>query len=440
MPGKRLLSVTLGFLLFFSFVAYSDEVPTYTLSDVYRITLKKNDDLRLATESLKQSESAVKKATAILLPKFAFNSQFTHYDRRVSFNMAGMAIDIFPQNTYNITLTLIQPIYNGGRNIGIYKQAKLGKEIADNSVVLTKQNVLLGVTAAYYQVIKSQKNLEITRSTLELTRRELKVAQARYKVGEVTVTAVIQAEMGLKNSERELVQRENELKIAKENFRLLTGIKGDFVLVEPEEPSLPQGNLDDLVTKGFSERLEMKMNELELNLARQELAKARGRFLPTVSAQAMFLRQSAEFPAKQYASVSLNFSLPIFDGGVGFAELKEGKSKEQQAIINRDRLIKEIRLQVNQAYLNLQTVTAALETVEKQVELAKKNYELVSRFFAVGESTSLELSQALIAYDDAQKSLASLKYDRYLAIKNLEKSIGTFASEYIFEEDDNEKR
>ena len=437
MLTKRFLLFASVFLIvFFTLSAYSDEVPTYSLDDVYRMTLKRNDDLKLATESLKQSDSTVKKAAALLLPKLIFNYQATHYDRQVTFNMGGMAINIFPQNAYNLTLTLIQPIYSGGRNIGIYKQAKLSKELAKNSVALAKQNVLLGVTAAYYQVIKAQQNLEITRKTLELARHELKIARARYKVGEVTVTAVLQAEMSLKNAERELVQRENELEIAKERFRLLTGIKGDFKLAEPREPKPPQGSFDDLITKGLRERIEMKMNELELKVAREELAKARGRFLPSVSAQAMLLRQSANFPAKQYASISLSFSLPIFDGGVGFAELKEAKSKEQQALINRDKLIKEIKLQINQAYLNLKTVTAALETLRKQVELAKKNYELVSRFFAVGEATSLELSQALIAYDSAQKALASLKYDRYLAIQNLEKSIGTFASEFIFKEDD----
>ncbi|MFB0519094.1 MAG: TolC family protein, partial [Acidobacteriota bacterium] len=91
-----------------------------------------------------------------------------------------------------------------------------------------------------------------------------------------------------------------------------------------------------------------------------------------------------------------------------------------------------IELEVTEAYLGLESLTEAVKTLEKQVQLAEENYQLVSRFFAVGEATSLELSQALNALDRARKNLTSLRYDRHLAILNLQKVVGIFAAEYIY--------
>jgi len=420
-------------MLWCSLPARAQEARQYTLSQVYRIALKMNEEIKITEEQYQQSGHAITKARSAILPHLSFNFLANHYDRSVTYDISPeVSLEIFPQNAYTMTVSLGVLLFDGGRSWNLYKGAKTNKEMTGNNLRLTRQGILLAAAAAYYIVIKAQKEVELTRQYLELAEKQLRVAQSRFRVGEVTKTAVLQAELDLLNSRRELIQKENELQIAKDRLSSLVGIEGDYQLTEPTSPPIPEGSLDELITLALQNRLELRNNSLNQRLANLEIQNARGRFIPTVSTQASFLRQSVLFPSKEYASIGINVAVPIFDGGLGIAEMREAKSMQVQARLSRDRLVKDIELDVTEAYLGLESLTEAVKTLEKQVQLAEENYQLVSRFFAVGEATSLELSQALNALDRARKNLTSLRYDRHLAILNLQKVVGIFAAEYIY--------
>ena len=418
-----------------SLPARAQEAKRYTLSQVYRIALKKNEEIKITEEQYQQSGHAITKARSAILPHLSFNFLANHYDRSVIYSMPDMpevSLEVMPQNAYTMTVNFQQLLYDGGRSWNLYKGAKTNKEMTGNNLRLTRQGILLAAAAAYYIVIKAQKEVELTRQYLELAEKQLKVAQSRFRVGEVTKTAVLQAELDLLNSRRELIQKENELKIAKDRLSSLVGIEGEYQLTEPTSPPIPEGSLEELLTLALQNRLELRNNSLHQKMANMEIQNARGRFIPTVSTQASFLRQSVLFPSKEFASIGINVAVPIFDGGLGIAEMREAKSMQVQARLSRDRLVKDIELDVTEAYLGLESLTEAVKTLEKQVQLAEENYQLVSRFFAVGEATSLELSQALNALDRARKNLTSMRYDRHIAILNLQKVVGIFAAEYIY--------
>ena len=410
----------------------AQEARQYSLSQIYRLALRKNEEIKITEEQYHQAGYAITKARSAILPHLSFTTLGTHYDRSVKFTMDDVSFEIMPQNAYTMTFSLVQLLYDGSRSRNLYKSAKVNREMTGNNLSLTRQGILLAASAAYYQVTKAEKDVELIRQYLQLAERQLGVAQSRYRVGEVTKTAVLQAELDLLNSRRELIQKENELKVAKDKLSSLVGIEGDYQLAEPTSPPIPEGNLDELKSLALQNRLELRNNSLYQGLANMEMQSAKGSFLPIVSTQASFLRQSVLFPAQEYASIGVNVVIPIFDGGLGIAEMREAKSMQVQARLDQDRLGKKVKLEVTEAYLGLESLTEAVKTLEKQVQLAEENYQLLSRFFAVGEATSLELSQGLNALDRARKNLTSLRYDRHMAILNLQKAVGIFAAEYIF--------
>ena len=442
MKLKSVYRITSFFILFMFFSGLScirgvQEKASYTLEEIYRIALEKSEDVKMAEENINQSKSQVTKARSMLLPKLSLNYNRTHYNKQVAFEMPGMegmpggSFEIFPQDTYTATLNLIQPIYLGGMQWASWEQAGTFHQLSKLSTAKTKQELLFAISALYFQILKTQAELGITNKSLELAKRELEVANARFKAGEVTITSILRAELDLTNSERLFLQQQNELKIFKEKLSTLVGLKGDFTLEKPLPPVLPQGELNRLIEIGRHRSLDIKIAEKQISVTKLEKRRAKGYFQPSLSASVTFLNQSAPFPTKEYLALGLNLNVPIFDGGLGYGALKEAKSREQQALLSRSKLIKEISTEITQAYLDLQTLSATMETMEKGAQLAEKNYHTTSKLFAVGEATSLEVSQALTAFDSAQKDLSNLKYDRYLAILRLNKAIGTFAEDYI---------
>jgi outer membrane protein TolC len=430
------LFAVLIFFIIMNCTARAQEIHSYSLEEIYRIALEKSEDVQIADENVEQSKGQVIKARSMLLPKLNLNYSKTHYNKQITLEMpgmegiAGMSFEIFPQDTYTATTTLIQPIYMGGMQWASYGQAKSFHKLTQLSTAKAKQELLFAISALYFQILKVEAELQITNKSLELAKKQLDVAKALLGAGEVTTTSVLRAELDLTNDERLLIEQQNNLRILKKQLSTLVGLKGDFILERPQALPFPQSELNQLLEIGKRRSFDIQIAEKQLSTAMLEKRKAYSFFQPTVSASVTFLNQSAPFPTKEYLAYGLNVSIPIFDGGLAYGSLKEAKAKEQQAILARSKLLKQLNTDITQAYLDLETLSATLETLEKAVELAEKNYQITTKLFAVGEATSLEVSQALTAFDKAQKDLSNLKYDRYLAILRLQKTIGTFAENY----------
>ncbi len=434
------LCAVLTFFILMSCIARTQELNTYTLEEIYRIALEKSEDVQMADENIKQSKGQLIQARSMLLPKLNLDYTRTHYNKEITLEipgmegmmgMTGVSFEIFPQDTYTATTTLIQPIYMGGMQWASYGQAKSFHKLTQLSTAKAKQELLFVVSALYFQILKAEAELEITNKSLDLAKKQLDIAKALFDAGEVTTTSVLRAELDLTNGERLLIQQQNNLKILKKQFSTIVGLTGDFILEKPEAPKPPENKLNEFIEIGKRRSLDIQITEKQLSTAKLEKRKAYSFFQPSVSASIIYLNQSAPFPTKEYLAYGINVNIPIFDGGLGYGSLKEAKSKEQQALLARSKLLKQTNTDITQAYLDLQTLSATLETLEKGIELAEKNYQITTKLFAVGEATSLEVSQALTAFDKAQKDLSNLKYDRNLAILRLKKAIGTFAENYI---------
>ena len=113
------------------------------------------------------------------------------------------------------------------------------------------------------------------------------------------------------------------------------------------------------------------------------------------------------------------------------AEVSEARSRVRQAELSSDFLRKSIESDVEEAYVNMQTVTSVLETAKLEMDYAKGNYEAVDGLFSEGLLASLSLIDAEQALTMAERELMNAIYDRELAILRLRKSIGTLGKEII---------
>ncbi len=111
------------------------------------------------------------------------------------------------------------------------------------------------------------------------------------------------------------------------------------------------------------------------------------------------------------------------------AEGSEAKSRVRQAELSRAFLRKSIEADVQEAYVNLQTVSSVLETAKLEMDYAKGNYDAVESLFSEGLLASLSLIDAEQALTMAERELMNATYDRELAILRLKKSIGILGKE-----------
>ncbi|MBI5666119.1 MAG: TolC family protein [Nitrospirae bacterium] len=430
------------FLFFFlnvvPYCAYADE---YSLEDLYRLALEKSETIKIAEEDLYISERQKDKAKAVLMPTLSAFGNHTRYNESKSSDTTL----IQPDYTNDWGVRLDQSMSLSGRELTAFKIAKEGIEKSREDLDAVKEEYLLTVASSYYDLLKAKKAREIAGANVERLTKHRDAAATRLKVGEVTKTVLLRAEAELAGSQSELIRSENSLRLAKSILARTVGITWAFEVKGPEfdkdMETREQELLDTLIgdcrlatleclsQKAFSERAEVKTVTIQRQIAEDQVKYTKGSYWPDVSVEGVYHRQenspSTAFGLDEriYGALKLNF--PFFEGGLRVAEVREANAKLRQADHRLADLKYTVGVEVENAYLNLLTVSAVIDKLQAEAEYAADNYNSVTKQFQYGLADSIDVIDANTLLVTSERELANAGYDYELAILNLKRAAGT---------------
>jgi outer membrane protein TolC len=168
-------------------------------------------------------------------------------------------------------------------------------------------------------------------------------------------------------------------------------------------------------------------------VARQRRNLQRARYFPSVGAQWQFPKlDSPTFANRdEFWTLTLNFQVPLFDGGVRELDLQEEEENLSQARLQFDRLKKDVGVEVKRTLVAAETLAATLDTLKKEVDLAQENYTITSKQYRVGLATSLDVNTALNDLNQVRTQLTDQTYAYQLALLGLDRAVGIFAQGYV---------
>ena len=431
---KKLVMLFVSFSLFFP-PLMGEEKGEWTLEQVFSKVLRENEFVLSAEREVDIARAVRRGAYSAVVPNANFAARLTRYGERQAFDLGeGDSFEIIPQTDWNYIVNVRQVLFAGGRTWRALKYTGNLEEMAERSNLRVRQDVLLLVSAAYLAIIKAQENLEISRKSYELAQRQLRTASSLFRAGESIRTSVLRAEVNVSRSERDIIVSQNRLNKAREDFATISNIRGEYILSPIETRAVPEGDIEELVSRAMENREEMEMITLQLTNADLNVKIQRGERFPVLTADFNYVRQKSDFPTSSWYNFVLGFSIPVFDGGEIGAKVEVAKQEKAQVLLEKSALEKRIREEVTLAYLDLQDILRAIEVLETEVELSRLSYEDISRLFAAGEATDLDILEADRSMINAERLLAILLNDRILANFSLQNSIGIFARDQIEEE------
>jgi outer membrane protein len=169
-------------------------------------------------------------------------------------------------------------------------------------------------------------------------------------------------------------------------------------------------------------------------MAGLQVSFAKGAFWPNVALSGVY-QKADQNPASTslvrdtlYGTAGVSF--PFFEGGLRRAELSEAKARERQAGYAYEDLKKTIGMEVDGAYLDLNTQKGSLTYLTDQLRFAKDNYYAVSRQFEVGLASSLDVMDANNLLVASEQQLAEATYTYQLSILRIKKVTGSLLKEY----------
>ncbi|MSQ47409.1 MAG: TolC family protein [Deltaproteobacteria bacterium] len=407
------------------------------LEEAYHLALSNEEQVKIAAHELVKSELLPWRAVTLLTPRAEIGGTFTRNKEEIAFTgAAGSAASttsvIRPLESWQGTFVLTQPIFQPA----FFPTLRLGKESVRQSQQrqeFTKQEVLFGVARAYYDALRSREQVRVARDTLKLTKDELKQAQARFRVGEVTKTDVLRAEVEVARTERGLIANRNALQLAFATLARVVGVPEPLRVAEPTPPVSRGEPYEQLIEHAYGQRQDLRAQASAITISRERKNQVLARYAPQINAQWQYPRLDTPTFANrdEFWVLTLNFQVPIFDGGVRELDLIEQQENLTQSELQLERLKKDVGIEVKQTLLAVETLEATLDTLKKEISLAQENYKITSKQYGVGLATSLDVNTAVNTLNQVRTQLIDQTYAYQVSLLALDRAVGIFGQEYL---------
>jgi len=359
--------------------------------DCVKETAKNHPDLIAAEETVKQSEASKKITASTLYPQVNGNLSGS-----TSRSDTGTSKSVGDSYTYGVTGT--QLLFDGRKTINNVKAASENINAAKQSYRFTSATVRFRLRSAFVSLLKAQESLRITQEIFDIRRKNLEVVTLWYESGREHKGSLLTAEADLAQASYQISQAKRSVEVAQRDLIKEMGrtqfapleVKGEFEVTDaakqkPDFEALAKSNPSLL-------QIIAQKNAADFNLR-----SAYGNFSPTLNGSAGANKAGSRWtPGNDQWNLGLTLSMPIFEGGLRFAQVSQAK-----ALLNQ--LRENERSTRDSAVLSLEQTWAALEDAIENVQVQKK---------------SLTANEERSKIADAEYSLGFLTFDNWTIIQD----------------------
>ena len=383
-----------------------------TLQDALRQAIESNPSLEQARLEVAAADALVQESFALVLPKVEILGESNLHSEEVEFGALGQSTTVLPRTDWQLRLALTQPLFAGFRERKAYLQSKVQVDSAKSGVVATREALLLKVVGQYLDLVRGEALVAVEEQNLVLAQRRQEQAQNLLDAGEVTRVDVLRAGVAVKAAERQRALAEQTRQMALSHLREMLAWDQATVIqtMEPELPSPPSEA--ELVQRAKGQRPELAQVANSLEMARLEVGKQKGKYLPTLFAEGAWIRQKSDFPTDEYGFIGLRLSVPVFQGGATAAAVAQAELRQQQVALGQEDAQRQVVEQVRRALVELETAETLLRLGEEQLAAAQVEYEQVFDLYRALEVTALDVEAAELTLAEARRDVVKGRVER----------------------------
>jgi outer membrane protein TolC len=398
----------------------SGKVPTFTLDQAILTALQRNPTLLNAEQEIKRSKGVIIQVRAQALPQITPSGEYQWIDPKLGTSGGGIAggasaaqnlrSDIF----YEIRVLGTQLVFNGTT----FNQIR-GTFFQRDSAYFAFRNILdqllATVKTQFYQVVVNRELIKVQEQSVHLLESQLKDQQNRFEAGTVPRFNVLQAEVALYNQLPLLITAQNNYRISKITLAKTLGL--DFQPRRGESPPLevigempynPRTiSLVDAIELGKERRPFLKEARANVLNQLQQVRAAAGQYLPTITTSGggewvSSPTNSSWHDISKGWIATVQGSMPIWDSGAIAGQVIQQRALFSEAKITYDDDVRQVELEVQTAYSNLQQNLELIKSQEKNVELADEALRLAKARLDAGAGVQLDVLNAQVQLLTAQ--------------------------------------
>jgi outer membrane protein TolC len=295
----------------------------------------------------------------------------------------------------------------------------LGEIQFRDKVLQTVSDVIL----AYYDVVRQKQELASINEVITYNLDRVKISQTSYDAGLSPKTNLLQAKIDLNVYQENAINQESIIIAAKRSLNQLLGRNADITFEVLD--SIPVSDLldkKDLVQKLDSNNTSILAFRKQVDVSRLSLKEMNTLLFPRINFNAGYGLFQSNTPASNPLrnrtigpSIGGTISIPIYQSGNAFRQIKTAKIQLQSAEYNLESMRLQINQQLQNAFTQFDNQLSLLRIEKDNAVLAKENLEITIQRLRYGQTTSLEVSLAEGSFVDSLTRLINFEYNLKVA-------------------------
>ena len=452
-------------------------VPTFTLEQAILTALQQNPTILNAEQEIKRTKGVIIQVRAQALPQVNARANFEWIDPNLSgARIFGNTTNTTPGTTTGggaasfmegvtsqvrdvkvpLAAATPVPVTNVQQTDVSYAISVIGSQLIFNGTTFPQirgtffqrdsayfafRNVLdqliATVKTQFYQIVVNRELVSVNEESVHLLEAQLKDQQNRFEAGTVPRFNVLQAEVALYNQLPLLITAQNNLRISKITLAKTLGL--DFqprrgeqppLEVTGEMPYVPRAiNLADAIELGKERRPFLKQARANVLNQLQQVRATAGQWLPTVTATgggewvSSPINSSWHDISKGWLT-TVQGSVPIWDSGAIAGQVIQQRALFSEAKITYDDDVRQVELEIQQAYSNLLQNRELIQSQEKNVELAAEALRLAKARLDAGAGVQLDVLNAQVQLLTAQQTRLSALFGYNSSLAEFDRATG----------------
>ncbi|MFC2109919.1 TolC family protein [Bacteroidota bacterium] len=428
-------------LLLFSVFALSAQQKKWTLKECVDYALEHNISIQQSELDIETAEINKNDAKGSFLPNLNANIRHSWNTGLNTNPVTNTNVTATTQNTnFGISSSIV--LYDGLRNVNQLHKSNLLLLANQYQLEDMKDNISLRIANAYLQILFNRESLKSLRIQTSLNEKEYERTKELVKEGVIPKGDVLEIEATIAKQEQDIVAMQNSLILSKLSlFNILSLNNFEEFDIDTQEITLEENAIvlespTSIFQKAIEFRNDIKISEVQIKLAENDLKIAKGNYLPTLTGSFGFSTNyfqskllnlpnfSNQIDKNKGHAFGLGLSIPIFNRFQIRNAVKRSKIAIKSSQLNLEQSKINLRDKVYQAYNDLQGALKTYQANEKTLIARKEAFAYSEEKFRVGLLNSFTYNQIKTRLENAEISLIRAKYDYLFKLKVLEYYFG----------------
>lgn len=377
-------------LILLTLVSVSASLQAADLMQVYRSAQENDPVFAAAQATLDAGREKMPQGRAGLLPTVSMSANTLWNQNDVLLRNTNQSSS--PRfNSHGYTLALTQPLFRW-QNWVAYDQSRFQVVQAEANFVQARQDLILRVAQAYFDVNYATESLAAVRANKAAIAQQLESAKKNFEVGTATITDTHEAQARFDLASAQEIAAESDLEVKQSALQVIVGKNPGLLAQTRKDAELQSPQPRDMaawVEAAETGSISVQLQQAAAEIAAREVDKQRAGHYPTVDlvankGKSVGLASTAiGVVDTDFQNIGLQLNIPLFAGGATMSRQREAVANRAAAESTLESTRRAAAQTARQHYLGVvnglaqvKALKAALVSSQSALESNKLGYEV----------------------------------------------------------------